>query len=296
MGPSATSGLCAGALYRDRHRYEAYASRILGTVSNDCPNAFPPRAAAGLARRARTDCAAALVAPTASPCWTRPSDTLDTRLRPPTSTAMAKPTESTCGLLDGFYGNGQTWLELEKIDGARPSERSASHDHWRQRADVRVGARLFPSTRSWSRPAVTTTPCTSTHPRPPRRSRPATPGLTHGPSQQGISHVSFCYDTSNPTPTPTPTPPPTPTPTPTPRRPRPPHADPAAYATPMSTPTPTADRRSRRSRSVRRRPARPRIRPSHRPARSTARALTRPVTAGGSSFLWWRGCSPSHSC
>ena len=23
-------------------------------------------------------------------------------------------------------------------------------------------------------------------------------GLTHGPSQQGISHVSFCYDTSQP--------------------------------------------------------------------------------------------------
>ena len=81
----------------------------------------------------------------------------------------------TCGFLDGFYGGGQTWLELEKIDGA-PTNGTFGDDHDRLAPAGRrsVGARLFPSTRSWSRPAVTTTLCTSTRPRPPRRSRPAT--------------------------------------------------------------------------------------------------------------------------
>ena len=37
-------------------------------------------------------------------------------------------------------------------------------------------------------------------------------GLTHGPNQQGTSHVTFCYDATNPQPTPTPTPTPDPTP------------------------------------------------------------------------------------
>jgi len=40
--------------------------------------------------------------------------------------------------------------------------------------------------------------------------------LTHGPGQQGISHVLFCGTSESPTPTPTPTTTVTPTPTPTP--------------------------------------------------------------------------------
>ncbi|MFZ5854779.1 MAG: hypothetical protein ACOYXS_09830, partial [Chloroflexota bacterium] len=55
------------------------------------------------------------------------------------------------------------------------------------------------------------------------------------PGRNAISHISFCYDESNPTPTPTPTTEPTPTPQPTPT----PTTEPTPTPTPTTEPTPT---------------------------------------------------------
>ena len=64
------------------------------------------------------------------------------------------------------------------------------------------------------------------------------------PENNGISHISFCYDEEETTPTPTPTPTSAPTPTPTPTAAPTPTPSPppplAATATPAPTPTPVA--------------------------------------------------------
>ena len=135
----------------------------------------------------------------------------------------------TCADLGAAYGGGQTWLQLEKIDGM------PANGTYGEITIYDVSGQTF----SWSSTvpvdAVLVKAGSDNHavyvyaPTAGSAESMGDTALTHGPSQQGTSHVSFCYDTSNPTPTPTPTPVVTPTPTPV----------VTPTPTPVVTPTPT---------------------------------------------------------
>ena len=117
----------------------------------------------------------------------------------------------TCAFLDGFYGGGQTWIEVAKFqplangtqNGVTISGVSGQVFDWSSTVGidavlVKAGsdnhALYVYASNAGSAEALSDT------------------DLTHGPSQQGVSHVSFCMDEGSP-PTPTPTLAPTPTPT-----------------------------------------------------------------------------------
>ncbi len=122
----------------------------------------------------------------------------------------------TCADLAAAYGNGQTWLELTKFEGQATN---GSQD----------GVTIFDATGdafSWSSTigidAVLVKAGSDNHavyvyaPTSDSDESFGDTDLANGPNQQGISHISFCYDTTNPEPTPTPTATPEPTPTATP--------------------------------------------------------------------------------
>ncbi len=135
----------------------------------------------------------------------------------------------TCADLDGIYGGGQTWAELEKIDG------NPTVGTFGEITITAVNGQTFSWTSTVGVDAVLVKAGDDNHalyvyaPTAASAESFGDTDLTHGPNQQGTSHVTFCYDTSNPQPTPTPTPTPevTPTPAPTPT------------PTPEVTPTPT---------------------------------------------------------
>ncbi len=131
----------------------------------------------------------------------------------------------TCADLDGPFGGGQTWAELEKIDG------NPTVGTFGEITITAVSGQTFSWTSTVGVDAVLVKAGSDNHalyvyaPTAASAESFGDTDLTHGPDQQGTSHVTFCYDTSNPSPTPTPTPTPTPVVTPTP--------------TPVVTPTPT---------------------------------------------------------
>ena len=145
----------------------------------------------------------------------------------------------TCADLAAVYGNGQTWLELTKFEGQAED-------------GTQDGVTIYDATGqtfSWSSTvgvdAVLVKAGSDNHavyvyaPTAGSAESFGDTNLTRGPNQQGISHISFCYDTSNPEPTPTPTTEPTPTPTtePTPT----PTTEPTPTPTPVATETATPD-------------------------------------------------------
>ena len=107
----------------------------------------------------------------------------------------------TCEDLDGIYGGGQTWVELEKIDG------SPTNGTYGEITITGASGQTF----SWSSTvpvdAVLVKAGSDNHalyvyaPTAASAESSGDTNLTHGPSPQGTSHVSFCYDTSNPPPT-----------------------------------------------------------------------------------------------
>jgi hypothetical protein len=113
----------------------------------------------------------------------------------------------TCSDLAAAYGNGQTWLELEKIDGM-PADGTYG--------EITISD-VSGQTFSWSSTvgvdAVLVKAGNDNHavyvyaPTADSAESFGDTNLTHGQNQQGTSHVSFCYDTSNPPPPPTDAPP-----------------------------------------------------------------------------------------
>jgi hypothetical protein len=137
----------------------------------------------------------------------------------------------TCSDLAAAYGNGQTWLELEKIDGM-PADGTYG--------EITISD-VSGQTFSWSSTvgvdAVLVKAGNDNHavyvyaPTADSAESFGDTNLTHGQNQQGTSHVSFCYDTSNPPPPPTDAPP-----TDTPPTDAPPTDTPPTDAPPTDTP------------------------------------------------------------
>ena len=149
----------------------------------------------------------------------------------------------TCEDLDGAFGGGQTWTELEKIDGM------PANGVYGEITISGVSGQTFSWSSTVGVDAVLVKAGSDNHNLYVYAANGAAvesfgdTNLTHGPNQQGTSHVTFCFDETNPQPTPTPTPTPDPTPTPTPDpTPTPtPTPDPTPTPTPDPTPTPTPD-------------------------------------------------------
>ncbi len=149
----------------------------------------------------------------------------------------------TCGDLDGDFGGGQTWLELEKIDG------NPAVGTYGEITITAVSGQTFSWTSTVGVDAVLVKAGADNHalyvyaPTAGSAESFGDADLTHGPNQQGTSHVTFCYDVSNPQPTPPPTPAPTPEPTPAPTpEPTPaPTPEPTPAPTPEPTPAPTPE-------------------------------------------------------
>jgi len=122
----------------------------------------------------------------------------------------------TCEDLDGAFGGGQTWAELEKIDGM------PANGVYGEITIFNVSGQTFSWSSTVGVDAVLVKAGSDNHALyvyAPNAGSPESFGdtnLTHGPDQQGTSHVSFCFDESNPQPTPTPEESPNPTPTPEP--------------------------------------------------------------------------------
>ena len=143
----------------------------------------------------------------------------------------------TCEDLDGAFGGGQTWAELEKINGM-PAD-----GVYGEITIFGVSGQTFSWSSTVGVDAVLVKAGSDNHNLYVYAANGAAvesfgdTGLTHGPNQQGTSHVTFCFDETNPQPTPTPTPQPTPTPT------NPPVfvPTPTPVPTPEPTPAPTGE-------------------------------------------------------
>ena len=108
----------------------------------------------------------------------------------------------TCLDLDGPFGGGQTWAELVKIDGM------PSNGVYGSITIYGVSGQTFSWTSTVGVDAVLVKAGSENHSLYVYASSAASAesfgdtNLTHGPNQQGTSHVTFCYDTANPSPTP----------------------------------------------------------------------------------------------
>jgi hypothetical protein len=145
----------------------------------------------------------------------------------PGGTLGANP---TCADLAAAYGNGQTWLEIEKINGM------PANGTYGEITISGVSGQTFSWTSTVGIDAVLVKAGSDNHavyvyaPTAASAESFGDTDLTHGQSQQATSHVSFCADTTNPPP-PTDAPP-----TDTPPTDAPPTDTPPTDAPPTDTP------------------------------------------------------------
>jgi hypothetical protein len=150
----------------------------------------------------------------------------------PGGTLGANP---TCADLAAAYGNGQTWLEIEKINGM------PANGTYGEITISGVSGQTFSWTSTVGIDAVLVKAGSDNHavyvyaPTAASAESFGDTDLTHGQSQQATSHVSFCADTTNPPP-PTDAPPTDTPPTDAPPTDTPPTDTPPTDAPPTDTP------------------------------------------------------------
>ena len=138
--------------------------------------------------------ATALIVPTAAPVLAALSPDSDPRI----STTMARPTRSDVRRSRWLLRRQPDLARTEKIDGSSDQrDLRRDHDSLAPVGQTFSWSSTVPSTRVLVKAGSDNHALYVYAPTAGSAESSGDTNLTHGPSQQGISHISFCYDTSN---------------------------------------------------------------------------------------------------